>query len=320
MNKVNLAMGQDIYFLIYGLIEALILCLVATAFFGFKWRKYRKERLRSELAWGEILDRLDEEVEALQKNPQRRPELRPLRLACFKAFAAPLEHGQVGDPKVWHRAIDELNQSLDEIVPHIKLVEPALAPKPQTIASEAEKLEQPKEDLSEDAAETPFPELDTKIDLLLSQHGSSMEVLYASQKVADDLKQKCDELRLANQNLRMKVEAIAKQNRSGQLQQTLDEMEKNGVCLKEVALANTRHNNNLKFQLDELGQQIRDFQLSIVDYRKLEIKLLGDRHYLLSENEELSAQLKGKNKLIDRLNGKIEVLRREYTILYESTH
>jgi len=313
-------MGQDIYFLIYGLIEALVLCLVAAAFFGFKWWKYRKEHLLSELAWGEILDRLDEEAEAVQNNLQRWPELRLFRLACFKALAAPLEHGQVSDSTVWHRAIDELNQSLDQIVPRLKLVEPPLTPEPQTLTSESEKLEQPEEYLSEDTAETPFPELDTKIALLLSQHESGVEILHANQKVAVNLMQKCDELQLANQNLRTKVEAAAKQDRNGQIQKMLDEMEKNGAYLKEVALATTRHNSNLKFQLDELWQQIQSFQLSIVGYRKLETKLLGDRHDLLSEIEELNAQLKGKNKLIDRLNGKIEVLRREYTILYESTH
>ncbi len=309
-------MDQDIYFWIYGLSEALALCLAAIALLGFHWQRQRKQRSLMERAWREVLKRLDEEVETAQKDPQRRLELRDIRVACFKAFSAPLQSGRTGEAKVWYQAIDNLNQSLDKIVSRPPRAD---APPDPESDLEPEPTGESEQDWDGQALEASCPDLDTEIGLLLSQHDRGVATLHASRGVAIDLTRKCEEIRLANQNLRVKLESVAKQDHGGHIQRMLDEIEQSNLDLQQIAFATERHHSSLGPQLDALGQQIRNLQLSIKNYRKSLQKLLVDRDALAEEKKALAGQLETKIKLIERLNRNYDVLRREYTKLYEST-
>ncbi len=311
-------MNFNYYLWLYSLAEALALSVVVAAIFGFKWWGLRKQSSRLEHARKEVLARLDREIAGCGKYPPRRLELREGRIACFKALSAPFQVGKLGEAGVWREVLDDLGRSFDKLAQAAPPSPPPGLP-PLVTAEESEPAEKAEESDTEEVENFDYPELDTEIDALLSQHERGVATLSANRKVTGDLKRKCEEIRQANQNLRDKLASVAKQEHGGQLQRMLDEVEQSNLDLQQMVFATERHHSNLGPQLDALGQQIRNLQLTIRSYRKSLQKLLLDRDALAQEKKELIKQLEAKTKLAERLNRNYDALRREYTKLYEAT-
>jgi DNA repair exonuclease SbcCD ATPase subunit len=313
-------MNLDYYFWIYGLAEALALSLVAAVVFGFKWWGLRRERHQMERVCQEVLGSLEEELEAARKDPMRRPELRDGRVACFHALSAPFQRGRFCEAEAWQDTLDILNRSFDELARStLPSLPPEATPAAEAIESRPSGKGAGSDEEPEVGAGFACPELETEIDLLLTQHNRGVATLAASRGVAVDMKRKCEDIRLANQNLRVKLESVVKQDRSGQILQMLDEIELSNHDLQQMMFATERHHSNLGPQIDALGQQIRNLQLTVKNYRKSLQKLLLDRDALAEEKKEFVKQLEAKTKLVERLNRNYDALRREYTKLYEAT-
>lgn len=310
--------SEDYYFWLYGLAEALALCLVAALVFAYKWWKLFQASRRLERACFTMASLLEQRGErARQDAMQGKPLQEDWAMSC-KALAALFAQQRLEDAEAWEAVLGTLGLSIAKLAPR----EPQ-PPAPQSGPTETVaylEASAPMEDGAvPPAAGLAMPELDAEIGRLLDQHSRGMATLDESRSTAADLRRKCEEIRLANQNLRAKLESVAKQDRTGQLRQILDEVEQSNLDLQQMAFAAEHQHKGLGAQLDALGQQIHNLQLTIRNYRKSLQKLLLERDALVQENKEHLKQLEAKTRLIERLNRNYDALRREYTKLYEAT-
>ncbi len=312
-------MNEEYYLRLYGLAEALALCLAVALFFGYKWWKLFQANRRLERACAQMPILLKQRSERAKLDSKLGKPAQESWAAHCKALAALFERRRIDRTEDWEAALETLGQSLAKLTP----AEPP-APQPSPVATTAiaatpEEGAAPEPDPPAAAAGLAMPELDAEIGKLLDQHSRGVASLNESHTATMDLRRKCEDIKLANQNLRIKLESVAKQDRTGQLRQILDEVEQSNLDLQQMALAAEHQHSGLGAQLDALGQQIHNLQITIRNYRKSLQKLLLERDALIGENKEHLRQLETKTRLIERLNRNYDALRREYTKLYEAT-
>lgn len=289
---------------IYLLAEALLVSLGLAGFFGYRWWRLHSERRLLIRICEQVSAHLGEAIAAAQNDPLHRPELRQAEVACLSALLPPFSDLRLADVAAWDDIFAGLHTTFD-------VLGRQLTPLPAE-ADAAGPME--------DAPEGFCPEeLDQALAGLLNQHDQGLATLVASRDVTVDMKRKCEDIRQAHHNLRVNLESVAKLDRGGQLQPLLTDIEKSNLELQQMVFSLERAQGSLGPQLEALGQQVHNLQATVQNYRKSLPKLVLERDSLAEEKKELLKQLEAKIKLVDRLNRNYEVLRREYTKLYQAT-
>lgn len=291
---------------IYVLVEVLVISLGLTGFFGYRWWCLHAERQLLIRICEQVAADLAETIAAIRNDPLRRPELRNAEIACLSALTPPFADLKLADVGAWDDIFASFHATFDQLA---RQLTPLLA-EPSTEDA----------NLGEDDATPVDPqELDSALAGLLAQHDQGLATLNASREVTVNMKRKCEDIRQAHHNLRVNLESVSKMDRSGQLQPLLADIEKSNLELQQMVFSLERAQGSMTPQLEALGLQVRNLQATVQNYRKSLPKLVTERDSLAEENKDLNKQLEAKIKLVDRLNRNYEVLRREYTKLYQAT-
>ncbi|SMF93488.1 hypothetical protein SAMN02949497_0770 [Methylomagnum ishizawai] len=299
-------MNQNDYVWIYILAEALLVSLGLMGFFGYRWWRLRSERRLLIRICGQVAEHLTESIEAVQKDPLRYPEFRQAEAACLSALLPPFADLRLADVEAW-----------DDIFANIHALFDLLARRLAALPAETHQgAGKPTDD---DMERADIQEWDAAFAEFLSQHNQGLTFLAATRDVTADIKRKCEDVRQAHHNLRVNLESVVKMDRGGQLQPLLADIEKSNFELQQMAYSLERAQGNMAPQLETLGQQVRNLQLTVQNYRKSLPKIVQERDRLAEEKGDLTKQLEAKVKLVDRLNRNYETLRREYTKLYQAT-
>lgn len=300
-------MTSGYYVLLYGLAEALTLSLVLTILFAVLWWKQRHALMKLRRTSKAIANLLKAKLAKLDQAPTTRPELRATRLMFLDALAQPFSKRLFGEESAWIEALDNLEHCFDELP---EIVGDALDAGAQGVPAA----------LAPGAAhstdEALSGQLDSGIEAILARNAAGVAAIKANREATAELKRNYEQLQMANQELRMKLQA----DKTGELWQAFEAQEQSKAAFMQTLAVKERSYKLLVQEYEGLQVHLQNLQTTIGSYRKSVHKLLLERDTVTEENKQLREQHDASNKLVARLNRNYDGLRKQYNELFELTH
>jgi len=303
-------MGSTYYVSIYGLIEALIVSLIVTVFFGFNWWKMYRLQKRQMQIDDSIAEQFKAEIAKVHGLPAVRPELQDIHVLLLKAIGTPFKKHQANQIDSWNEVINQLARYFEN------LAQTTQANHPNPITQKDVNADAPtsEKELVE-GGEFSTEKLDSVITDLMSHYQVAASAIANSQEETSELKSKFQNLQLANQEFR----SILQSDKTNDILEKFDAYEQMNTVFMRTLAVKERNYKILVKEHESLEVYIHNLQVTITNYRKATQKLLVKHSTLAEENKLLLEQQESNNRLVTRLNRNYETLRNEYTKLFETT-
>lgn len=302
-------MSLAYYTSIYSLIEALIVSLVVTVFFGFNWWKMYRLQKRQMQIDDRIVEHFKAEIARTKELPTVRPELQDVHVLLLKAIGTPFKKHQVSKLDSWDEVINQLARYCEN------LAQTTFAKHhPGVITQKEMDVYAPEIELAEEN-ELSAEKLDTVITDLMAHYQAATSAIAANQEATAEMKTKFQKMQLANQEFR----AIIQGDKTNELLEKFDAYEQMNAMFMRTLATKERNYKILIKEHELLEVYVHNLQVTITNYRKSIQKLLIKQNSLAEENKLLLEQQESNNHLVTRLNRNYETLRNEYTKLFETT-
>ncbi|MBV5309431.1 hypothetical protein [Chromatium okenii] len=298
------------YFSIYGLLEALIVSLIATMFFGFNWWKMYRLQKRQVQIDNSIVEQFKAEIIRIHELPATRPELNDVHVLLLKAIGMPFKKHQANQIDSWNEIIHQMERYFENLT---QTTQANSQSNSITLKNTDTDVYAPENEVVDD--ELSAESLDSAITDLMSHYQAANSAILNNQEATEEMKVKFQNLQLVNQELR----SIIQSEKTSELLEKFDAYEQmNAVFMRTIAVKERNYKSLVK-EHEMLEVYIHNLQVTVTNYRKSIQKLLIKESSLVEENRLLLEQQESNNRLVTRLNRNYETLRNEYTKLFETT-